>query len=62
MCEDGGHAGVGGEDDARPVDRTVREFSGVLVEQRGGGEYAFGRAEQLDEGLDAVDADVHEGA
>ena len=58
MREDGGHAGVGGEDDPRSVDGAVREVAGRLVEQRGGGQHALGGSEQFDEWLDAVNADV----
>ena len=63
MCEldRDASAAVAGEDGAAAVDRAVRELSRGAVEQRGHAGEAGGHAENLDHGLDGVDANVHEG-
>lgn len=52
---------VAGEDGTAAVDGAVRELSRGGVEQSSHARKAGGHAENLDHGLDGVDANVHEG-
>lgn len=52
---------IAGENGAAAVDGAVRELSRGGVEQSSHARKTGGHAEDLDHGLDGVDADVHEG-
>ena len=52
---------VAGEDGTAAVDGAVRELSRGGVEQSSHARKAGGHAENLDHGLDGVDANIHEG-
>ena len=52
---------VAGEDGTAAVDGAVRELSRGGVEQSSHARKARGHTEDLDHGLDGVDANVHEG-
>ena len=54
-------AAVTGKDGAAAVNGPVRELLRGRVEQRGHAGDAGGNAEDLDHGLDGIDADVHKG-
>ena len=54
-------AAVAGEDGTAAVDGPVRELLRGGIQQRGHAGEAGGHAEDLDHGLDSVDADIHEG-
>ena len=63
MCKLDGDAAaaVAGEDGTAAVDGSVRELLRGGIQQRSHAGEAGGHAEDLDHGLDSVDADIHEG-